>query len=126
MQYRPSALDLPSLAAAPGSEIRNGQVVCPGPGHSTIDPAAPGGFVAYSFANDDPIRCRDHIRQKLGLPAFKANGNGHVRRRTDQEIEQGLLAAIKRQPAAIGKRIVCSYPYSDENGALLYEVVRYE
>src|SRR5262245_42777792 len=134
MQYRPSALDLPSLAAALGGEIRNGQVVCPGPGHSTIDrslsvkvdPSAPDGFVAYSFANDDPIRCRDHIRRKLGLPAFKANGNGHVRRRTDQEIERGLLAAIKRQPAAIGRRIVCSYPYSDENGTLLYEVVRYE
>jgi hypothetical protein len=32
--------------------------------------AAPDGFVTHSFAGDDPIACRDYVRQKLGLPEY--------------------------------------------------------
>src|SRR5262249_26729067 len=32
-----------------------------------IDPAAPEGFLVHSFAGDDPIVCRDHVRGVLGL-----------------------------------------------------------
>ena len=38
---------------------------------------AADGFLVYSFAGDDPILCRDHVRTKLGLPPFepkKKNG----------------------------------------------------
>src|SRR5262249_7516282 len=35
------------------------------------DSAAPDGFMVHSFAGDDPIVCRDHVRRKLGLPEFK-------------------------------------------------------
>src|SRR5262249_54066860 len=65
-----------------------GQVLAPGPGHSAqdrslsvkLDDAAPDGFVVHSFAGDDPIACRDHVRRKLGKPEFepkkkKANGS---------------------------------------------------
>src|SRR5262249_38802886 len=46
------------------------------PGHSAgdrslsvkLDSAAPDGFLVHSFAGDDPIVCRDYVRQKLGLP----------------------------------------------------------
>jgi putative DNA primase/helicase len=37
-----------------------------------IDDDAPEGFVVHSFAGDDEIVCRDHVRTKLGLPPFKA------------------------------------------------------
>ena len=69
-----------------GGEVRNGEVHCPGPGHSAkdrslsikVDSKAEGGFICHSFANDDPIACRDYIREKLGLPKFgpKKTGNG--------------------------------------------------
>ena len=41
----------------------------------------PKAFVVHSFAGDDPIVCRDYVRQKCGLPEFKPNGDD--RRRAD-------------------------------------------
>src|SRR5215210_6504891 len=70
-------LDPRSLARALGGDVeRDGQVLAPGPNHSPrdrsmsvkIDPAAPDGFVVHSFANDDPLVCKDHVRSKVGLP----------------------------------------------------------
>ena len=74
------------IAARLGGEVRSGEVLCPGPGHSAQDrslsvkPAkdALEGFIVHSFAGDDPIMCRDHVRTKLGLPPFepkKKNGS---------------------------------------------------
>ena len=62
----------------------------PGPGHSPkdrslsvkIDTDAPDGFVVHSFSGDDPIVCRDYVRERLGLPAFKPNGNNAARLKT--------------------------------------------
>jgi putative DNA primase/helicase len=53
-------------------------VVCPGPGHSRqdrslsvrFDPSAPDGFVVYSHAGDSVPDCKDHVRQRLGLPSW--------------------------------------------------------
>jgi putative DNA primase/helicase len=36
---------------------------------------APDGFIVHSFAGDDPIACRDYVREKCGLPSFKPNGH---------------------------------------------------
>src|SRR6516225_3193621 len=73
---------LPSInkiAQLLGGEVTGEEVLAPGPGHSAqdrslaikLDGAAPDGFVVHSFAGDDPIACRDHVRRKLGLPEFK-------------------------------------------------------
>ena len=75
-----------------GGDVSGNRVLCPGPGHSSadrslsikFDPGAPDGFVVHSFAGDDPIVCKDHVRTVLGLEAFKPNngyagGNGHIR-----------------------------------------------
>jgi hypothetical protein len=75
-------LDLTTLAHALGGEVTAGQVLAPGPGHSAadrslsvkLDDAAPDGFVCNSFCGDDPIQCRDYIREKAGLPKFEPNG----------------------------------------------------
>jgi hypothetical protein len=83
----PAHLDPRSMARALGGEVSGQQVSAPGPGHSPmdrslsikIDPTAPDGFLVNSFSGDDPAECRDHVRSKLGLPAFaakKSNGNG--------------------------------------------------
>ena len=37
-----------------------------------------------------------------------------------------MATAIKRQSVHSKSRVVCAYPYSDEGGTLLYEVVRLE
>jgi hypothetical protein len=73
-------LDSRAVAHALGGEVagRN-TVLAPGPGHSKIDrslsilidPKAPDGFVVDSFAGDDWRDCRDHVRQRLGLPAWQ-------------------------------------------------------
>ncbi|WP_029074474.1 DUF7146 domain-containing protein [Kaistia adipata] len=73
-------LNAREVAAALGGEVtgRN-SVSAPGPGHSRadrslsimIDPRAPGGFVVTSFAGDDPLECKDHVRGRLGLEEWR-------------------------------------------------------
>lgn len=69
-----------NAALALGGDVVAGGVVCPGPGHSArdrslsvrLDAAAPDGFIVYSHAGDDPMVCRDHVRDRLGLPSWHA------------------------------------------------------
>ena len=89
------------------------------------DNAAPDGFVLHSFAGDDPIKCKDYVRERLGLPAFKPNGNGHHRPSNDV-IERAVMAAAEAQSSYKHKKIVATYDYTDAEGKLLYQVVRYE
>jgi putative DNA primase/helicase len=71
-------MSLQRIAHALDGEVSGGQVLCPGPGHSprdrslsvTASAAAPDGFVVHSFANDDPLACKDYVRRKLGLSPF--------------------------------------------------------
>ncbi len=69
-------IDIGSLARALGGEIAGDQVICSGPGHSPrdrslsvrLDPDAPGGLLVHSFAGDDWHQCREHVRERVGLP----------------------------------------------------------
>ena len=79
------SIDIRQLARHLGGEVtgRN-SIVAPGPGHSrkdrslsvTLNRDAPDGFLVNSFAGDDPITCRDHVRAAAGLPAFAPRGGG--------------------------------------------------
>ena len=86
-----AAADIARIAELLGGDVQGGQVLCPGPGHSSPtdrslsvkpDPADREGFLTHSFAGDDWQACRDHVRKKLGLPEpqqqpkKKANGSG--------------------------------------------------
>ena len=62
--------------------------------------SAPDGFLVHSFAGDDPIRCKNYVREKLGLPAWSAG-------------------------TANGKGIIWTYDYTNEAGELLFQVVRF-
>jgi len=123
-------VDLKTLACALGGEATHGQVRAPGPGHSrqdrslsiTLSPSAPDGFVVHSFAGDDPIACKDYVRQKLGLTPFQVNGR-HPSRVSNDSIDQALRAAVATQRPASGT-LVATYDYQDSDGALLYQVVR--
>jgi putative DNA primase/helicase len=72
-------MNIHHAAQALGGEVFNrDSVKCPGPGHSsrdrslsvTFDNDAPDGFLVNSFANDDWVDCRDHVRSLLGLDSF--------------------------------------------------------
>lgn len=78
-------LTLENVARALAGEIVGDEVRVPGPGHSAkdrslcvkLDRAAPGGFIVNSFAGDDPIRCKDYVREKLGLPSWNESHDGN-------------------------------------------------
>src|SRR2546430_14828680 len=67
--------DLRQAARLLGGEISGGQILAPGPGHAAKDRSmavrfiSGGDFVVHSFCGDDPIRCRDYVRERLGPPA---------------------------------------------------------
>lgn len=64
------------VAAALGGEVSGREILAPGPNHSAkdrslsikLDADAPDGFVVHSFAGDDALTCKDHVRGKLGIP----------------------------------------------------------
>jgi Toprim domain-containing protein len=67
--------NLQHVAHALGGEVSGGQVLAPGPGHSSHDrslavrPAqnAPDGLLIYSHCGDDWRTCRDHVLSRLGI-----------------------------------------------------------
>ena len=130
-----SYLDPKIIASALGGDVRGERVLAPGPGHSPADRSlaikfdehAPEGFLVHSFAGDDPIACRDYIREKCQLPEFRPNGNGR-RRTTRSDLDELFRAAAKIQieEKPRGGRLVAQYGYTDESGATLYEVLKYE
>jgi hypothetical protein len=75
-------LSLQQMARALGGEVCGNQVRAPGPGHSPKDRSlsvklelsAPDGFLVHSFAGDDPIVCKDYVRQRLGLRSWSRSG----------------------------------------------------
>jgi hypothetical protein len=90
MKYETAPLRKPSLeeiARPLGGEISAGQVIAPGPGHSPQDRSlsvkvsdSDPGYVVHSFAGDDPIKCKDHVRERLGMSPWEpSRGNGHDR-----------------------------------------------
>ena len=136
-------MDLRTIARALGGTVCNGEVLAPGPEHSRVDRSlsvrldrtAPDGFIVHSFAKDDPIVCRDYVREKCGLPAFGSNRNDKptevkhaapTRQVVDDSTIAAALAAIKTAPPKQNGKIVATYDYTDNKGDLLYQVLRYE
>jgi putative DNA primase/helicase len=127
-------LSLQQIARALNGEVSGNQVLAPGPGHSPLDrslsvkldPGAPDGFLVNSFAGDDPITCKDDVRKKLGLKEFKPNGKRR-RRASDTDIAAIIAAAVQSVETEPPQgRIVATYDYTDDKGALLYQVCRFE
>ena len=81
-------MTLQEIARALGGEVQGHQVRAPGPGHSPKDRSlvvklsstAPDGFVVYSHAGDNPLECKDYIRERSGLAPFKPRGARRARR----------------------------------------------
>src|SRR5690242_4063229 len=96
------ASDLARLAKSLNGEVRGGKVHAPGPGHSSADRSltvwldSDGDVKVHSFAADDPIRCKDYVREKAGLPAFALKKSSSSRFSTI-DIQKSLSAAIAAQ-----------------------------
>jgi AAA domain len=126
-------LDLRRIAAALGGEVSKDQVSAPGPGHSAadrslsvrLDAKAPDGFLVHSFASDDPIACKAYVREKCDLPAFKANGARQHRSSSDVA-KLMREAVLSQQQEAPKGRLIATHDYTDANGVLLYQVLKYE
>lgn len=93
-------IDVRKLARVGGGVVRDGRSVSiPGPFHSrkdlslsvTVDSHARDGFLTHSFAGDDPILCRDYVRDLLGLPAWRSNVEARDWRPSPEHIDASRL-----------------------------------
>ncbi|TMJ82288.1 MAG: hypothetical protein E6G76_23890 [Alphaproteobacteria bacterium] len=88
--------DLRQAARLLGGEISGGQILAPGPGHAAKDRSmavrfiSGGNFLVHSFCGDDPIRCRDYVRERLGLPAWRSGdeNNRHIPQSQRREFDR--------------------------------------
>jgi hypothetical protein len=104
----PSIREVASLLG--GDVAGPDRVQCPGPGHSPqdrslsikLDRDAPDGFVTYSHAGDDALKCKDYVRAKIGIDEWKP-------RKPETE-----------------RKIIAAYDYLDEDGSFLFQVVRFD
>jgi hypothetical protein len=122
-------VSLEQIARALNGDIRGGQVLAPGPGHSAEDRSlsialsdkASDGFIVKSFANDDWRLCKDYVLEKLGLPKFQPEGRHH------NSAEARLIQeAVASQRRTSNKVFTVAYDYRDRDGTLLYQVLRYD
>ncbi|WP_027547291.1 AAA family ATPase [Bradyrhizobium sp. WSM2254] len=143
-------ISLQQLAQALGGEIVNGQVLAPGPRHNSKDRSlsvrlsstAPDGFVTHSFAGDDEIECRDHVRVRTGMPAFnpvrkdnRGAGGKATHAAKDYKRSPEMEALLAANAAAIAQRqgeqtsrgrVTHVYDYTDRDGTLVFQVLRHE
>ena len=110
-------LSLDGIARALGGEVSGNMVRAPGPDHSTVDRSlgiwitATGDDIRVdSKAGDDPIRCKDYVRERIGLPGWepsadRADGRGgrtsprgRNHRSVDAKAEQAATANGRNRP----------------------------
>ena len=115
---------LREIALALGGKVSGNQVLAPGPGHSTddeslsvrVDISAPGGFLVHSFSNDDPLVCKDYVREKLGVRWER------VRQPKVDNITR--MADRARKPVAKAGTAPATYIYRQADGTPYLRVVR--
>ncbi len=107
--------DIRYAAAALGGQVTGrGRVACLGPGHSQadrspsvlFDPSAPEGITVHSFATDDWLACREHVKRQLGITT-------RYERRTPP------AQAPRKLPAAAGARTAMALRWWNEAVPLL-------
>ena len=100
-------------------------MLAPGPGHSPrdrslsikIDPGAPDGFVAYSFAGDDPLECKDYVRERAGLERWEPT-------RQPKVDNIARMSDRVRKPVAKAGSAPATYIYQQADGSPYLRVVR--
>jgi putative DNA primase/helicase len=92
-------IDIRAAARALGGDVvGRDAVAAPGPPRDRsltvkFAPRAPDRFLAYSHCGDDWRDCRDHVRARLGLPAWQP-GDGQDRRVPPLQVKEFDRSAI--------------------------------
>lgn len=96
---------LNEIARALGGEISNGSVLAPGPNHKptdrslsvTLSTTSPDGFVVNTFSpRDNVIDCKDYVRRRLGIEAFKPGQNNTNHRAANLNTRGALVLLLRR------------------------------
>jgi putative DNA primase/helicase len=95
-------LTLQQLARALGGDVSGSQILAPGPGHSAkdrslsirLEESAPGGFLVHSFSGDDPILCKNYVRDKLRLPLQAGASNARFKKPAKSGATKGSKPAL--------------------------------
>ena len=122
-----TSLSLRQIADVLGGEIvnnRNGgqSVLCPGPGHSRHDRSLSvmigdnNDIVVNSFAKDDPIKCKDFVRERIGVPAWQPNGAG---------LPDPIASMQAKAAAKEIKKFVTEHVYQKEDGLPYLKVTKF-
>lgn len=106
------------LAQALGGEVSGNQVLAPGPGHSPkdrslsirFDNAAPEGWVVHSFAGDDPLVCRDYVRDRAGLAKWEPQKASSTSGNSIARMQQRISSQVETKTAP------AEYIYRDQDG----------
>ncbi|RXG85350.1 AAA family ATPase [Bradyrhizobium zhanjiangense] len=128
-------ISLQQLASALGGEISGKQILAPGPGHSPkdrslsirLDETAPDGFVVHSFSGDDPIVCRDHVRQLGGLARWepqKAGSSHSAIARMTERLSSQVATKSQARPVAKAGSPPAEYIYRLADGTPYLRVKR--
>jgi putative DNA primase/helicase len=119
------ALDPRAIVSIMGGNV-TGRDSCnvPGPGHSKADESlsikvnarAPGGFIVFSHASDNPMECRDYVRDRLGLEPWKTGNQDRrkqfvvINQKPDEKEKMRRVALdIWQQSASPAESIVAHY-----------------
>jgi len=123
-----AVLSLRQIARDLNGEVRNDQVLCPGPNHSAADRSlavkisdSGDDVIVHSFAGDDVMECKKYVRERCGI--FRPNGNGNGKFSIDAMVRAAMSAATNHRPKT---KPIAVYDYTDADGKLLYQVCRYE
>jgi putative DNA primase/helicase len=106
--------DLHEAARRLGGEIRDNQILAPGPGHTEkdrslsvkFDPSAPGGMLIYSFAGDSYPACRDYVASKLGLSLQDQSKYGRHATRKRESVRVRRTVLVSSDQSCEDKRSV--------------------
>lgn len=92
-------LSLDSIAQALGGEVNGNMVRAPGPDHSPSDRSlgiwittTGEDITVDSKAGDDPIRCKDYARERIGLPRWEpgsVQADGSIKRTSARARSRG-------------------------------------
>ncbi|OSJ16846.1 hypothetical protein BST63_10530 [Bradyrhizobium canariense] len=114
------------LAQALGGEVSGNQILAPGPGHSPkdrslsirLDDAAPDGMVVHSFAGDDPLICKDYVRDRAGLAKWEPQNPGTANNALSR------MTSRAAKPVAKAGTAPATYIYRLQDGTPYLRVVR--
>jgi hypothetical protein len=87
-----------------------------------LKPDAAGGFLVHSFAGDDPMQCRDHVRHLLGLEGWRSGRDW--RRSIPRDLPRRAAPIIDGQARRTERALSIWHGARDLRGTLAEQYLR--